>query len=58
MYLPDYCIILFQTIMTLPFQKLLKLQENKDNEQDLNLLKKNITNNLTIDSNNQNQTPN
>ena len=41
LYLTDYCIILFQTVMILLFQILLKLQENKDNEQDLNLLKKN-----------------
>ena len=33
LYLTDYCIILFQTIMTLFFQKLLKLKkENKDND--------------------------
>ena len=37
LYLTDYCIILFQIVMTLLFEKLLKLQENK---QDLNLLKK------------------
>ena len=36
LYLTD--IILFQTVMTLFFQELLKLQENKHNEQDLNLL--------------------
>ena len=41
--------------MTLLFQKLLKLQENKDNQQKLNLLKK-ILWNLIIGSNNQNQT--
>ena len=41
--------------MTLLFQKWLKLQENKNNEQELNLLKK-ILWNLTIDSTNQNQT--
>ena len=40
LYLTDYCIILFQTPMTLLFQKLLKWQENEDNEQELNLLKK------------------
>ena len=40
LYLTDYCIILFQTIMTLFFQKLLKFQENEDNGQELNLLKK------------------
>ena len=38
LYLTGYCIILFQTIMTLFFQKLLKLQEIKDNGQELNLL--------------------
>ena len=55
LHLTDYCIILFQIIMTLFFQKLLKLQENGDNGQELNLLKK-ILWNLIIDSNNQNQT--
>ena len=39
--------------MTLLFQKLLNLQENRENENDLNLLKKDIINTLTIDSNNQ-----
>ena len=38
--LTDYYIILFQTVMTLLFQKLVKLQENEDNGQELNLLKK------------------
>ena len=33
LYLTDYCIILFQTLITLLFQKLLKLQENEDYEQ-------------------------
>ena len=41
--------------MTLLFQKLLKMQKNEDNEQDLNLLKKDIMNTLTIDANNQSQ---
>ena len=41
--------------MTLLLQKLLKFQENADNEQDLNLLKKNTMKNLTTNSNNQNQ---
>ena len=40
LYLTDYCIILFQVVMTQLFQKLLKLQENKDNEHKSNLLKK------------------
>ena len=40
LYLTDYYIILFQTVMTLLFQKLAKLQENEDNGQELNLLKK------------------
>ena len=39
LYLTNYFIILFQTPMTLLFQNLMKLQENKDNEQNLNLLK-------------------
>ena len=52
LYLTDYCIILFQTELTLLFQMLLKLQENKDNWQDFNLLKKDIMNNLIIDSSN------
>ena len=43
LYLTDYYFILFQIIMTLFFQKLknaiLKLQENEDNGQELNLLK-------------------
>ena len=38
--LTDCYIILFQTVMTLLFQKLAKLQENEDNGQELNLLKK------------------
>ena len=54
LYLTDCCIILFQTELTLLFQVLLKLQENKDNE--LEFVKKDITNNLIIDSNGQNQT--
>ena len=53
LYLTNYFIILFQTPMTLLFQNLMKLQENKDNEQGLYLLKE-ILWNLTIDSNNQN----
>ena len=38
LYLTDYRIILFQALMTSLFQKLLKLQESKVNEQDFNLL--------------------
>ena len=39
LYLTDYCIILFQTLMTVFCQKLLKMQDNEENEQKLNLLK-------------------
>ena len=50
LYLTDYYIILFQTLMTLFVQKLLKMQDNKDNDHEFMKL------NLIIDWNNQNQT--
>ena len=55
LYLTDYCIILFQILMTPLFEKLLKLEKNKGNQQELNLLKR-ILWILVIDWNNQDQT--